>query len=204
MVVDDGIMCGCGLARGRSRRPRRTTSRFARRVSAGCALLTALAAAGTLHAEMPELGGRAWVEQFTIVSGFADDPWSMEVNPGGGDRFASSELYFANDPAPFSGYLRAAGPDLRFLYDDGGYRADALAIWVEADADTFLLVNDPFAEWYGNDDWTRTPGGGLNPAVIVPGPEFGRFDIWIGTIGEDTVETATLYISEVYRPFDAP
>jgi len=81
---------------------------------------------------------------------------------------------------------------VRLNYNAGSY---PLIISVRSNADTTLVVNGPDGSWYCDDD-----GGnqGLNPSIRFNGPSSGRYEIWVGTYGNSSLQPAELHISEVY------
>jgi hypothetical protein len=54
------------------------------------------------------------------------------------------------------------------------------------------LINTPNGRWYCDDD----SGGSLNPKVQITNPQSGRYDVWVGTYGDDMVQS-TLKVSEL-------
>ncbi len=51
-----------------------------------------------------------------------------------------------------------------------------IAISVVSDCDAMLLINDPNADWYFDDD----SNGNADPRIVLPGYD-GLYNIWIGT-----------------------
>ncbi|MDO1557995.1 peptidase S1 [Brevundimonas sp. 2R-24] len=118
-----------------------------------------------------------------LRAGFQPDPYDVSVRSGGGidatTRFDSCQGWIAN------------APDVRLNYTAGS----SLPLWISAhaSADVTLVVNAPDGTWYCDDD----SGEGLNPWVAFAKPQSGQYDIWIGTYGRNSIEPATLTISEV-------
>lgn len=120
----------------------------------------------------------------TLNAGFLPDPVRRTVQAGGNIRLNPMS------GCPGGGYV-ANAPDLRLHYRAGGF---ALSFYVRAPGDTLLLVNDPSASWFCNDDY---PGYGLDPGLRFGNPRSGQYDIWVGTYGRNRVRNSTLYITEM-------
>jgi len=118
-----------------------------------------------------------------LAAGFTPDPQVVEVRSGG-------SLDAQSLSASCRGFISNA-PDVRLHYDAGSY---PLIISVAASADTTLVVNGPDGSWYCDDD-----GGanGLNPMVRFNSPQSGRYEIWVGTFANASLQPARLHISEV-------
>lgn len=116
-----------------------------------------------------------------LTSGFTPDPHEQSILAGGSVP--------ASGAKPGCEGLVSAAPDYQLFYEAGDLD---LTFMVEADDDTTLLINTPNGRWYCDDD----SGGGLNPKVQITNPQDGRYDIWVGTYGEDMVQS-TLKISEL-------
>lgn len=119
----------------------------------------------------------------SLVSGFTPDPRVVAVRSGGSinaERIAGS----------CRGFISGA-PDVRLIYEAGSL---PLIISVASRADTTLVVNAPDGRWYCDDD-----GGvsGLNPMVRFASPQSGRYEIWVGTYGNSSLQPAELHISEL-------
>lgn len=118
----------------------------------------------------------------TLNAGFMPDPYVRGgIQAGGDSRFNGG------GGCPGGGWF-ANAPDFRLYYRAGGY---ALTIYVSAPGDTMLLVNDPHAQWYCNDDYN-----GLDPAIRFNNPASGQYDIWVGTYNRSRVRGSAIYISE--------
>lgn len=116
-----------------------------------------------------------------LRTGFQPDPHTVSVTAGG--DIAMSSI----NPNCNGNVSRRADFTLR-------YRAGEelpLIISTTSDGDTTLAVRAPNGEWFCNDDTD-----GLNPLVRFDDPQTGRYQIWVGTFGTETVP-ATLNISEV-------
>lgn len=124
-----------------------------------------------------------------IAAGFSPDPLSYPLQAGG-------DLVASDVDGACAGFV-AEAPDVRLTYEAADY---LLRIYVEGDADTTLLINQPDGQWLCNDDRSD---GDLNPEIIFANPMAGQYDIWVGTF--DDVETlgdfpdVTLYVSELER-----
>jgi hypothetical protein len=123
----------------------------------------------------------------TLNSGFAPDPHSVSVTPGG-----DIEARTVDDSCV--GQV-ASAPDFDLTYTPGGY---PLYIYVESDEDTTLVINTPSGDWICDDD----SSAGVNPGVGFKAPEEGLYDIWVGTYGGGVSGSATLNISETTFPQD--
>ena len=116
-----------------------------------------------------------------LDSGFTPDPYERSILAGGSTPAAQ-----AKDGC--EGNVSAA-PDLHLFFEAGDLD---LTFLVEASDDTTLLINTPNGRWYCDDD----NGGGFNPRIQITNPQSGRYDIWVGTYGDDMVQS-TLKISEL-------
>jgi hypothetical protein len=116
-----------------------------------------------------------------LESGFTPDPYTHSILAGGSIAAAGAK-------AGCEGSVSAA-PDLQVFFEAGELD---LTFMVEADEDTTLLINTPNGRWYCDDDGA----GGLNPKVQITNPQSGRYDIWVGTYGDDMVQS-TLKVSEL-------
>lgn len=107
---------------------------------------------------------------------------SRAVTAGG-----SVNLFAGDCGTSGHGYV-AQAPDFTLYYETRSGRRP-LEISVQAQCDTVLLVNDPAAGWWFNDDHVS-----LDPQVTIQGAQTGRYDIWVGTYG-DALCQATLNVS---------
>jgi len=116
-----------------------------------------------------------------LAAGFTPDPFTVEVTAGG-------NLAASGAAAGCFGNVTAA-PSFRLYYDAGDL---PLYIWVDANADTTLLISDPDGNWICDDD-----GGAvfLSPALGWDDPAPGQYDIWVGTYTGDR-SPAVISISE--------
>ncbi len=122
--------------------------------------------------------------------GFADDPFTVQIDSPGGDDSASaagSDCY---------GYIEASRPDFRLTYKAGIHQ---LGILVDSDVDTTLVVSDPDGVWHCNDDsWSLE---NANPGIMLTTPRTGDYNIWIGTfLPDESAELTVLAITEVDEP----
>lgn len=118
-----------------------------------------------------------------LNAGFSDDPRLVQLSSGG-----------SIDASSISGDCRgyiANAPDVRVVYSSGSL---PLMFSVASEADTTLVVNAPDGRWYCDDDGAS----GLNPAVRFNQPLSGRYEIWVGTYGSASLQSAVLGISELY------
>lgn len=121
--------------------------------------------------------------QVSLHTGFEPDPRSVTVTAGG-NLDASSVVN-----STCSGHI-AARPDYTVRYVAGS--TYPLIISTTSDADTTLVVRAPNGSWSCNDDG----GSNLNALVRFDHPSSGRYQIWVGTFGEETAP-AMLNVSEV-------
>jgi hypothetical protein len=119
----------------------------------------------------------------TLNGGFTPDPSVIAVRAGG--SFAAS-----NTDSSCNGYVTSA-PTYSLRFEPGSL---GLSIYVNADVDTTLLINDPSGEWFCNDDHDELEN--LNSGVYFSDPESGRYDIWVGVYSEGSDADALLAISE--------
>ena len=119
-----------------------------------------------------------------LASGFTPDPQVIAVRSGG-------SLNAESISPSCRGFISNA-PDVRLNYDAGSL---PLILSVASGADTTLVVNAPDGRWYCDDD---TGVNGLNPMVRFNAPQSGRYEIWIGTYANSSLQPANLHISELY------
>ncbi|MBB3873774.1 hypothetical protein [Brevundimonas mediterranea] len=119
--------------------------------------------------------------EVSLETGFTPDPWTKSILAGGSVPASAVR-------SGCEGSVSAA-PDLQLTFEAGEFD---LTIRALASEDTTLLVNTPSGEWLCDDD----NGGDLNPKVLISDPQSGRYDIWLGTYGDDMVQS-TLEISEL-------
>ena len=120
-----------------------------------------------------------------LSTGFEPDPRVVSVRSGGNINAESIS-------SSCRGYISNA-PDVRLVFNGGS--SLPLIISANSSADTTLVVNAPDGSWYCDDD-----GGdrGLNPSVRFNRPLSGRYEIWVGTYGNQSLQPADLHISELY------
>jgi hypothetical protein len=118
-----------------------------------------------------------------LRAGFEPDPQVIGLRSGG-------QINAQSVSNSCRGFISSA-PDVRLVYTSGSL---PLIISVRASADTTLVVNGPDGSWYCDDD-----GGneGLNPSIRFNRPSSGRYEIWVGTYGNASLQPAELYISEL-------
>ena len=124
-----------------------------------------------------------------LTNGFAPDPHRVRLSSGGPIDASSS----------IGGNCRgfvADAPDYRVNYTAGSW---PLIFNVESGSDTTLVVNGPDGRWYCDDDG----GDGLNPRFEWGSPPSGQYDVYVGTYGGATLQSATLLITEL-RTTTAP
>jgi hypothetical protein len=118
-----------------------------------------------------------------LSSGFTPDPYNVRLTSGGA-RSAR------NVSSSCRGWI-ANSPDYSVHYQAGS--TFDLTIGAVSNSDTTLVVNDPYGNWYCDDD----SGDGLNPSLTFNNPASGRYDIWVGSYSEGEYADATLSISEL-------
>ena len=118
-----------------------------------------------------------------LRTGFTPDPQVISIRSGG-------EINAQSISSACTGFISGA-PDVRLNYTAGSL---PLILSVAAGADTTLVVNGPDGRWYCDDD-----GGvnGNNPMVRFNAPQSGRYEIWIGTYGNSSLQPGQLNISEL-------
>jgi hypothetical protein len=115
-----------------------------------------------------------------LKAGFLPDPMTVNLVAGGNilTKLGGVSAYVAN------------APDYRLNYTPGKY---PLTIHVKSSAATTLLINLPDETWVANDDG---PNNGLNPLIEFKNPKAGQYDIWVGTVKQESPK-AVLYITEL-------
>ncbi|WP_395942960.1 hypothetical protein [Brevundimonas sp.] len=117
----------------------------------------------------------------TLRTGFTPDPHEKSILAGGSIPASAAKSGCEGKVSAAADYqvqFEAGDMDLTFL--------------VESSDDTTLLINTPNGRWYCDDD----SGGGMNPKVQITNPQSGRYDVWVGTYGDDMVQS-TLKVSEL-------
>jgi hypothetical protein len=153
-------------------------------ISVALAVL-AVGAAGVVSAQ--NIAGTPNSGTVTLVSGFPDDPHTIDLISGG-------EIDANVAIGDCTGYI-SEDPDVRLRYTaDDANNALPLFISVRADADTTLVVNAPDGRWYCNDDGQ---GEGVNPSVVFGPAQTGDYEIWVGSFDEGEFHEAQLDISEL-------
>ena len=125
----------------------------------------------------------------TLTTGFSPDPQQVSIQAGGSNAVSSLGIV---DPTggTCTGYINAAAPDVRVHYTAG--TTYPLRFYVQAAADTTLLVSMPDTSWRCNDDFA-----GFNPLVNLVSPPSGQYDIWIGTYLASASTPATFFVTEL-------
>ena len=147
---------------------------------AALASVATFALASTETASAQNWNARPSYGTFRLNAGFLPDPQFL-TGRAGGDRHSSA-------PGCPNGGWFANAPDFRIIYQAGGY---PLTVYVRAPGDTMLLINDPAANWYCNDDFD-----GLDPVIRFANPRSGQYDIWIGTYNRARVQNTRVYVTE--------
>jgi len=125
-----------------------------------------------------------------LAGGFLPDPHVLNLTAGG------SVSASAIGPAECVGYVDRL-PDALLAYSSP---ASYLSIFADSDTDLTLMVRSPGGVFSCNDD---SPLGGLDPLVEFNSPTAGRYEIWIGTLGEGGRPAARLDISELRPPAES-
>jgi hypothetical protein len=146
-------------------------------------LILAVAVAAGAPAAAQDANAEPNFRTISLRTGFTPDPQQIPIRSGG-------EVNAQAISAACSGFISSA-PDVRLNYTAG---ALPLILSVAAAADTTLVVNGPDGHWYCDDD-----GGvsGNNPMVRFDAPQSGRYEIWIGTYGNSSLQPGQLNISEL-------
>jgi hypothetical protein len=114
----------------------------------------------------------------SLSAGFVPDPVTFEVVSGGGED--------ASDLGGSCVGAIASSPDVVVNFRSNG---GPLSFGVYSDGDTTLVINDPNGSYHCSDDVE-----GLNPAFGWDSAPSGRYDIWVGAIGQPA--SATLVVTE--------
>lgn len=128
-------------------------------------------------------GGEAFYGDVPLESGFAPDPFLLDLTAGG-----------AADAATLAtGCAGAIGtrPDVRLVFEAGVLPLNVFAY--AFGEDLTLVVRDPSGRYRCDDDFE-----GLWPAVLIDRPASGTYEIWVGVWGDaGAYADATLAISEL-------
>lgn len=150
--------------------------------AATLAAMTLVLAAGSASAQdasmNPRFGGA------NLEAGFTPDPFQRNVTAGG--RTDASDL-----GGECVGMI-SEEPTFRLNYEEGGI---PLYVYIYADADATLVINEPNGSWDCNDDGTGS--GGTNPGIRFRHPTNGQYDIWVGSLSGGRPSPARLVITEV-------
>ena len=117
---------------------------------------------------------------------FTPDPYMVQVLSGGPIEVAGANL-------PSNEYCvgyTTAEPDFRLEWIEDG--TDLLRIMVVADADTTLIINDPYGDWYCDDDTYD-----FDPLIEFKTPTSGFYDIWVGSNDGGITIPGTLLITKL-------
>jgi hypothetical protein len=136
------------------------------------------------HAACPTYQGNPHFGTVNLTEGFLPDPWNRNVTAGGQNEISNCGI-------GAWGWV-ARRPDYRVQYSTSG--ASALTFIIQSNVDTVLLVNDPFGNWYFDDDG----GVDLGAQLRIAKAPAGQYDVWIGSYNRGSGIPATLQISERY------
>lgn len=142
---------------------------------------TTAPAAGTLDYTLTPTFGSV-----DLISGFAEDPYAIDL-VAGGDVNAASALGGACT-GQAAGFV-AQAPDFRLNYTSASY---ALRVFFTGNGDTTLVINAPDGLWYCDDD----SGGSGHPLINFGSPLTGQYDIWVGSFQSGQFVEGTLTITE--------
>lgn len=148
---------------------------------AAVAVLGAAALTGGSAQACPNWQGAPHFGQISLNAGFQPDPYVRNITAGGSTSIQGC------GGVGWAGYVTTR-PDFD-LYWNGA--SAQLTIAVVAAADAVLLINAPDGSWYYNDDYR-----GTNPAVVIPNPQQGLYDIWIGSYDGSRRNPGQLIITE--------
>ena len=122
-----------------------------------------------------------------LSAGFFPDPHVVELLAGGSDSTTDIGTNCV-------GFIEAGQPDYDLNYSAGSTQ---LGIFVDAEIDTTLLINDPRGNWHCNDDASFLSDA--NPGIVFNTPISGNYNIWVGTYSNDSdggLENVKLVITE--------
>ena len=117
----------------------------------------------------------------SLGAGFTPDPYSVGMTSGGHVDVS----YLGSSCAGFA----TQAPDLRVNVSGGG--ALLRLYFIAASADTTMVVNDPFGNFYCVDDSFAT----VNPTIDFNNPANGAYDIWVGSYASGTLVPGTFYVT---------
>jgi hypothetical protein len=155
------------------------------RIAATIGAVLAAGAVTTMSgsASAQNAGLRANFGSVRLSAGFTPDPYTVSVYAGGSiDAYDDTDL-----PGACVGNISDA-PDFSITYTAGSL---PLAIRAVSGSDTTLIVNGPDGSWSCDDD----SFGDGDPQVVFRRPRSGKYDIWIGVLGDSGAQ-ATLGITE--------
>jgi uncharacterized caspase-like protein len=118
--------------------------------------------------------------QVAIDASFAQDPYSVYISAGGSNDASLLD-------SACSGMI-GDSPDFNVEHSAGW---ESLYLSAASDGDTSLVVRTPEGTFVCNDDTN-----GLNPGVTLSSPSSGRYNVWVGRIGEEGTVASTLHISQ--------
>jgi len=148
-------------------------------------ILSALSLATSQAAFSQNSFGEASFGSVDLTVGFIDDPHTVSLIAGGPDSAASLDDNCV-------GFITRQQPDYDLNYEAGSTH---LGIFVDAEVDTTLVINDPGGNWHCSDDASSLSNS--NPGVLFNSPLSGEYNIWVGTYSDiGTNDSATLAITE--------
>lgn len=127
-----------------------------------------------------------------IATGFLPDPHQVQVVSGATptDSVDINQLSLAPvNSGACRGYATHE-PDYIVRVTQPG---QLLRFFVNAPADTTLVINDGAGRWWCSDD----DGGNLNPLIDIANPPAGQYDIWVGSYQAGANIQGVLSVSEL-------
>lgn len=123
--------------------------------------------------------------EIPLQAGFLPDPYVRNITAGGTQNIE------ACGGSGWSGFV-SNSPDFSLQWSGSSAQLTIAALTT---TDAVLLVNAPDGvTWYYNDD--SVPNSDLNPAISIPNPQQGRYDIWIGSYDGSRRNPGQLVITE--------
>jgi hypothetical protein len=119
--------------------------------------------------------------QANLSNGFTPDPYSVGMTGGGSVNVS----YLGGSCAGFA----SVAPSLRVNYGGGG--GSLLRLYFVGSADSTMVINDPYGNFYCVDDSFGT----VNPTIDFNNPAGGSYDIWVASYNSGSV-SGTLYVTQ--------
>lgn len=148
-----------------------------------CLLSSSLVLSGGAPLQAQDVDGDA-IDALDLTGQAGSGDHVVDVTPGG-------ETAVGDLGDGCSGYIYAAGPDLELTVDND-FRP--LGIFVDADVDTTLVINDPDGNWHCNDDADSLADS--NPGLQFSKPKAGIYDVWVGTYSSGESGSGRLVVTQ--------